>query len=518
MRDSLALTLALLLGAPGPLAAMDLETLVMPGPLIAGHADIESDCTECHRLFDRKAEDGLCLVCHEGVAADLEAGEGFHGRAPGLVGAPCRSCHTDHRGRDADVVGLNPAIFDHTHTDYPLHGAHRSAPCSSCHAAGEKHREAKSACIDCHRPDDAHQGGLGEACGACHVEEGWKEAKFDHDETEFPLEGAHEAVACRLCHADEKFEGTPTGCATCHVQDDVHRGSFGLHCADCHEVREWKQVHFDHNRDTDFRLTGAHRSTACTACHTGHLFDDPVARNCLGCHRADDVHRGRNGEKCADCHGTQSWKGVNFDHDEETEFPLRGHHADVACESCHPGSLFEEDLGTRCIDCHAEDDVHRGEQGEDCARCHREQDWARTVHFDHDLTRFPLLGLHATVACEECHTSHAYREAEQDCVVCHRGADEHETRLGLDCATCHNPNGWNFWRFDHDAQTRFALHGAHDGLDCTTCHVAKEPASLELPADCASCHFADDVHRGGFGRDCARCHGDEEWKKVRLRR
>lgn len=509
------LLLAIGLGAL-PARGIDLETLVMPGPVIEGHADIEEQCTKCHQPFDRASEDALCLECHDDVGADLRAAKGFHGKAPGLAAAPCRSCHTDHEGRAADIVGLNAAVFDHGLTDYPLHGAHVAVPCASCHTPDDKHRDAPSDCIACHRADDVHKGGLGEDCASCHEDAGWKQASFDHGETDFPLEGAHVDVACRLCHADEKFEGTPQDCATCHVQNDVHRRQFGTACGDCHGVAKWDEIAFDHDRDTKFRLTGKHASAACGTCHTGPLYDQALPSDCLGCHEVDDVHRGRNGKDCQDCHDTRAWATIDFDHDKETEFPLHGLHAEVACEGCHRGNVHEEKLGVACIDCHRKDDVHRGEQGEDCARCHGETGWAKVETFDHELTRFPLLGLHATVACEECHESHQYQAAETDCSSCHRKDDEHETRLGNVCGQCHNPNGWGFWRFDHTKQTRFELHGAHDGVDCTTCHAEREPRSLELPQDCATCHFSDDVHRGGFGRDCARCHNDEDWKKVRI--
>ncbi len=508
--------LVMLFGRPATLHAVDPETLLMPGPVIEGHADVEEECTSCHRPFDRSAEDALCLECHEEVGEDLTAGEGFHGLAPGLAATPCRDCHTDHEGRDADVVGLNPAVFDHELTDYPLHGAHVSVPCGDCHAEGEKHREASSQCIDCHRDDDVHRGGLGEDCGDCHDDVRWKKAEFDHDTTDFPLEGAHADTACRLCHADERYEDTPTDCASCHVSDDVHTASFGPRCGDCHDALDWKTILFDHDRDTEYRLTGKHAGVACGACHEGHLYDDPAPKDCVSCHRADDVHVGRNGEDCQACHDTGSWAKIGFDHDRDTDWPLLGKHADVRCESCHPGALDEE-VGRDCQSCHASDDVHRGQQGEDCAACHDERSWTQTVGFDHDLTAFPLLGLHATAACEACHATHAYADAETDCVACHRPDDTHEQRLTEACALCHNPNGWPVWRFDHDA-TDFALHGAHDGVDCTTCHVAPAPETIELAHDCVSCHFADDIHRGAFGRDCARCHNEEDWTQVHLDR
>jgi hypothetical protein len=513
---ALALTASWALEASG--AGVDLETLVMPGPVIEGHADVEADCSSCHRPFDRAAEDGLCLECHEEVAADRKTHTGFHALAPGIIDAPCRTCHSDHQGRDADVVGLNPALFDHERTDYPLRGAHTALACDGCHPSEQKHREASSLCIDCHRDDDPHREQLGVACGDCHVEKSWKEAPFDHSKTEFPLEGAHAEVACGLCHADERYEGTPSDCASCHRLDDVHQGEFGTSCETCHEVDTWDTPRFDHDRETDFPLEGKHEGLDCGSCHTASLYEDALETDCLSCHQPDDVHRGRFGPTCETCHEAGAWSNVRFDHDRDTGFPLAGSHPEVRCEGCHEGTLYQEELGTDCISCHRQDDVHRGQQGERCETCHSENSWEGQVSFDHEITRFPLLGLHAAVACQECHVSPAFRDAETDCVACHLPDDTHERRLGEACGVCHNPNDWRVWRFDHDAGSTFALHGAHEGLDCQACHDQPVVTRIELSHDCTACHAAEDVHRGEFGRDCSRCHAERAWDEVELPR
>ena len=45
-------------------AAIDFEKLVMPGPVIRGHADLEWDCDNCHQALDAVSETTLCLDCH----------------------------------------------------------------------------------------------------------------------------------------------------------------------------------------------------------------------------------------------------------------------------------------------------------------------------------------------------------------------------------------------------------------------------------------------------------------------
>jgi hypothetical protein len=508
---------ALLLLA-GPAPAVDVEKLVMPGPVIAGHAKVEGECSRCHQPFQSEAEKSLCLDCHEDVQADLRDGAGFHGKSPAVSGASCRSCHTEHKGRKADILGLDRESFDHHHSDFELRGAHTRLACEACHTSGEKYREAPSECSTCHGEDDVHKGRLGSDCAKCHGVDSWKQGRFDHSKTRFPLEQGHADVACALCHPNQRYEKTPLDCRSCHGLDDAHRGRFGQRCATCHTTRDWRSARFDHDRETHFPLRGAHAKARCEACHKGVLHEEKLATDCYSCHRLDDDHRGRNGRECARCHDTSSWKKSDFDHDRDTDFPLRGAHARTDCEQCHRGAVFEEELSTTCIDCHRRDDAHAGQEGRDCARCHRESGWRDQVFFDHELVRFPLLGLHATVPCEECHASPRFRDASEKCADCHR--DEfHGGRLGKDCASCHNPNGWRFWDFDHDARTSFPLHGAHEGLDCHACH--RQPVSGDVPrlsGRCYACHADDDAHSGFFGRDCARCHGESSWSDAKVGR
>lgn len=497
-------------------SALNIETLVMPGKVIEGHADLEEDCKNCHSRGREVTQDALCRDCHEEVDADVIKRRGFHGRIKNINRTECRTCHTDHKGRGADIIGLDKETFDHRLTDFRPKGAHTRTPCNACHLPDKLFREAPGQCIDCHKEDDVHKGRLGEKCKDCHDENGWKKtAEFDHDETEFPLEGSHKEVACDSCHPNERYKKTPTVCQACHALNDAHGGRFGVKCDTCHTPDKWDRVTFDHNRDTDWHLTGAHRDVKCSSCHRGHLYDDDAPRNCFGCHQKDDEHRGRNGKQCSDCHSPQSWKKTAFNHDRDTDFPLRGKHTDLRCESCHRGELSEE-LDTNCFGCHRQDDVHQGQEGERCQRCHNEEGWGENVLFDHDLTRFPLIGLHATTPCEECHLSAAYKEAALQCLTCHEADDIHEMRLGANCQLCHNPNGWALWNFDHNTQTDFKLEGEHFGLDCHACHKVVIKDKIELPDTCISCHRQDDKHQGRFGEQCDKCHDSETFSNPRI--
>ena len=508
-------TVLLMLAIPAPpqAAAASLETLIMPGKVTNAHAKLEQDCSQCHDRADRGRQTALCLKCHKDVAADVSRHAGFHGRLQGIDTLQCKACHSEHVGRDADIVKLSRPSFDHSRTDFPLAGAHATSACEGCHKPGRKYREAPSACNDCHRVDDPHGGKLGANCASCHEASRWAGTRFDHDKTRFVLRDAHREVACGACHAGNRYAGTPSKCASCHAPDDVHRGARGADCASCHTTVAWKSARFDHGRETKFPLTGAHARLDCQGCHKTASLKDPLPRDCAGCHRADDAHASRFGAACEKCHGASAWKPATFDHTRDGHFELAGSHAKLDCYSCHTSIVAEQRLGTDCSSCHRTRDVHGGQLGADCARCHGPDRWRSNIAFDHDLTSFPLVGLHVAVPCHACHASPSFKGAAQDCNDCHQRDDRHRGGLGKDCESCHSPSGWDLWEFDH-ATTEFALAGAHARATCDGCH--RQPAEVvKLSGECASCHTRDDVHLGQYGRQCQRCHGSESFRGAR---
>ena len=510
------LCLVVCLLVPAGAGAASLESLIMPGEVIEGHAKYEEECSKCHVLLSKQSQSRLCLDCHEKVDRDVQDGSGFHGRN-GVDKQPCKECHTDHAGRDADIVPLNLETFDHGNTDFTLRGAHVNVACAGCHQPDKKYREASHDCFACHRTDDIHKGSLGEACDDCHDDRGWKKHDFDHDETDFKLRGKHADITCDSCHAGQRYEDTPTACNDCHRFNDVHAGRFGTECGDCHGVADWKRITFDHDRKTDYPLRGRHRKVACAACHEGGDFEKSLPDDCYSCHRDIDQHKGNYGKECESCHSEDGWHKAKFDHGKETDFPLRGKHDRIACTACHRGATEDEDLGKTCIDCHRQDDVHQGKEGEQCDSCHSESGWGERISFEHDFVRFPLLGLHAVVPCEECHLSAVFTEASTKCPDCHEPDDVHEKRLGPECAACHNPNGWALWDFDHNSRTSFELDGGHEGIQCEACHIKPMRGKVSASSRCDACHSKDDVHDGRFGRYCERCHNTTAFDQVSLR-
>jgi hypothetical protein len=232
---------------------------------------------------------------------------------------------------------------------------------------------------------------------------------------------------------------------------------------------------------------------------------------------------------CEQCHTSASWKEMarpmKFDHG-TTGFPLKGQHAIVQCRACHTSLAFSR-TPAKCADCH--DDVHRGELGTLCDRCHSPQSWlVADMVQKHARTRFALVGAHATASCQLCHTNqqkYEYVNVRTDCFGCH-AADYQATSnpnhlasgLSTDCVQCHSitSNTWGT-NFDH-AKTGFPLIGAHRAIPCIQCHVGAKFRGAS--AQCFSCHQKDyqatknPTHSPGIPTDCASCHSSTAWQPA----
>lgn len=192
-----------------------------------------------------------------------------------------------------------------------------------------------------------------------------------------------------------------------------------------------------------------------------------------------------------------------------------------------------------CRDCHQ--DPHKGRFAKPCESCHSVESWRSLSGgaFDHRATKFPLIGRHAALRCEQCHPKdpkaknpngstgfHLTRFAE--CRDCH--ADAHaaqfERRKGKgECRECHSEEGFRPARFtakEHGG-ARFPLTGAHQAVPCAACHrdgAVKAPCTKRFAWTgqlvCTDCH--NDVHRGQFtGRmkeGCVTCHTVDAWESV----
>jgi len=490
---------------------------VTPGPLSAAHADYENDCSECHSSLNKRMQKYLCLGCHDEVREDVESNHGFHGRSRSVLKKPCKYCHTEHVGRDGAIVSLNERTFDHNFTDFPLTGTHGdvSVTCEACHEKGKKYRQAPTECLCCHSDKDDHDGQLGNDCLGCHKETSWDDTHFDHDATCFPLEGRHRDAACESCHHDKAYLSTSTKCNACHIMSDIHDGELDDGCDRCHGAEDWNEVEFEHSLETEFVLEDRHSEVKCIACHTDLTFLKKPGTECADCHQPSDIHKGKVGLNCQDCHSLPKWEEVAFDHNCDTEFELIGRHKELHCVACHKQSIEEEKPSAECNNCHEADDVHKEQLGTECDSCHNTDAWNEKIAFDHDMTLFPLIGLHATTACGECHLSSVYKGTDAACTSCHEEDDYHKGTLGSECESCHNPNDWRLWQFDHALRADFKLQGAHVKLECNACHTSRVGDKIELPRTCAECHANDDIHYRRFGKQCDRCHTTESFGEIK---
>jgi len=495
--------------------AASVETLVMPGKVTRAHVKQEEDCSNCHDRSNARTQTSLCLDCHKDIAADIKAHRRFHGRMDNAGAGECRACHTEHKGRDADIMHLSAAQFDHRITDFALEGAHADLACASCHKPAVAYRKTPPGCIDCHKGDDVHRGQFNQACSECHGSTSWTGGKFDHAKTDFKLSGAHETATCNACHVGGHYKSTPKSCVGCHMTDDEHRGSRGNDCGKCHVTKEWKTAKYDHLKETGYELLGVHVKTDCIACHRSGNYKEKIPKDCAGCHRADDAHALRFGAKCGDCHDNERWQPVNYDHSTKHKFALVGAHAKLDCHVCHTAAAPPQKLPKDCAGCHRSENPHGAKMKQTCESCHGQKTWRSDIAFDHDLSAYPLLGLHRVASCAQCHATQAFDRSPSTCLGCHAHDDVHKGGLGKKCESCHSPNGWPLWSFDHAKDAHFPLLGAHAKLQCADCHKVA-PGTVKTSQQCGACHHKDDRHLGQYGNKCDRCHTADSWKGARI--
>ncbi len=261
--------------------------------------------------------------------------------------------------------------------------------------------------------------------------------------------GKHRApLKCVSCHKGDLYKDKLLmTCVSCHKKDDdkVHKGNFGLKCETCHVENEWKEIKFDHGKQTKYPLLGKHAKAKCVSCHKGDLYKDKLSTVCFSCHEKDDKHKGQEGKKCETCHVEETWtKADKFNHQRMSVFPLLGRHALVTCKKCHAGPTFK-DASKECFGCHEKDDVHKRKLGTECQTCHSTRAW-QAWDFDHNKTGFKLDGAHKKIAnkCYYCHKKPMSKKVVQSpaCGSCHDRDDVHNGSFGDRCDRCHDGDNW----------------------------------------------------------------------------
>ena len=314
----------------------------------------------------------------------------------------------------------------------------------------------------------------------------------------------------------------------------VPHDSFPADCALCHESGSWNKIKadftFDHEKETGVLLQGAHNDAQCLLCHNDR---GPVKqfadRGCQGCH--EDVHVGRLGMLCAQCHNEETWSPLQkIAEHARTRFPLIGGHAAVDCNACHPQALEGnyETRGIECESCHA-DDATRATNPDhigmnlttNCERCHNPVAWDPAL-FEHPAS-FPLTLGHGGSGCIDCHTTPGvFTGLSTDCASCHLDSYQATTNpnhaaagFATTCATCHTTVQWSGGSFIHSST--FPLAQAHAVPACVDCHTTPG-VFAGLSTACVSCHLPDyqattnpNHTAAGFSTDCVQCHATTIW-------
>jgi hypothetical protein len=243
---------------------------------------------------------------------------------------------------------------------------------------------------------------------------------------------------------------------------------------------------------------------------------------------------------CENCHTATSWTPIRavpeFNHD-STRYPLRGMHEKVSCTGCHLKPVFT-DVGKNCADCHA--DIHRRQFGANCAQCHTVNGWNVSVQsINNHFNRFPLLGAHAVVQCDQCHTGAAvgnFLGLSTACDSCHMKDWQNTTSPAHaaapsafppnECQQCHQ--SFDTWlgstAVNHAAPPiNFPLTQGHANVPCEQCHIGNNYHLQIALSDCGNsqCHLTtwqqtnNPPHQSAGAAfalaNCTNCHTPASW-------
>lgn len=237
-------------------------------PLAGKHLNVE--CKSCHKQsLTARLKFNLCSDCHK----DYHEGQL---KKPGIT-TDCKDCHSLDGFKTSHYT-----VERHNQGSFQLQGSHLATPCFSCHKKGTNwvFKDLKKRCVDCH--ENIHQNAIDRKyfgdrqCENCHTVSLWSQVQFDHNSTDFKLNGKHGTAKCKQCHFKEAqdgtvkqlFSGLANRCLDCHT--DIHYNQFdtkdNTSCTRCHGYERWKPVQFSHDK-TRFKLDGSHKDLACSKCH-----------------------------------------------------------------------------------------------------------------------------------------------------------------------------------------------------------------------------------------------------------
>ncbi|MFC2115873.1 cytochrome c3 family protein [Bacteroidota bacterium] len=280
----------------------------------------------------------------------------------------------------------------------------------------------------------------------------------------------------------------------------------------------------------------------CTKCHL--LGEKASNEKCLDCHKeivlrikeqkgyhSSPEVRANDCIKCHSEHHGRTFQMIHFEADNFdhalTGYNLQGAHKEQSCRNCHKSEFIADPqlkqrsstyLGLKqsCLSCHS--DKHQGTLSSNCLSCHDFKVFKPASKFEHDNTRFKLLGKHAGLDCKKCHKVSIHNGNEmqefagvsfENCTNCHK--DVHDDKFGQNCIQCHSEESFQKIRksgnFNHSL-TNYPLKGKHQLVACASCHKSQytDPIKYNLCSDCHSDYHKKQFSRQGISPDCSDCH------------
>jgi hypothetical protein len=161
--------------------------------------------------------------------------------------------------------------------------------------------------------------------------------------------------------------------------------------------------------------------------------------------------------------------------------------------------------------------------------CHTPETWiVKNIKLVHQQSRFPLVGVHQSIDCRQCHKQYDnlnFQPIGASCYSCHsidylnaKNPNHLTSGFSTDCESCHSITSrlWIAQNFQHDF---FPLTGGHKIDNCFSCHKSGTFAGLSKV--CVSCHLTkynnttNPPHvTTGFGTDCQTCHSTTAWQPA----
>jgi len=353
-------------------------------PVHSDQVYLEDECATCHSavgwddiLFDHVFTSENCNSCHnanyEIANINVEGHEEFL--------EDCTTCHTTQNWQEN--------IFDHNDTSFRLEYSHLQVDCIDCHA--EEYITTDTRCESCHlesfnmtnSPSHIDELFVASECANCHNADKWNVSIFNHNLSEFKLEGKHIDADCSSCHT-HGYNETTHECSICHLEeystttDPTHSDMIYLpnDCANCHTPENWNNS-YSH----DLSIIN------CSTCHKLELFNaninveghSELFSNCTECHNANDwneinfshdlfnISKGEHNkwDSCNDCHIYNSYFTFSCDgnchsHNQPTMYEKHCNNDNAQCISCPELGLDYQNLNweddgsffLQCLMCH----------------------------------------------------------------------------------------------------------------------------------------------------------------------